>query len=482
MRAIFTVSLTMTAFALAAAQVREVWRYEFDPPADKLARLERVVRLQDGGWLLLGSVQTDQNGNDALAIRLTPNGTAAWVYQTDGAGFDDAFVDGVESVNENDLLLLGRFTDSDGYLQAQVHRVSRQTGQLQQVQTRVNALGGHLRPLRFGYDDLLWLYAELVSFSGESQLIVYDTEEFLGYGVFPFRPWGVSYTPNARDAKPFVGGTVATPTSLVDARILLYNDFVFRYSGPARGFDIPVALAPIIQDGWTRGVYSAIVSEGSFTGDDVVLMRHDPPWNDWGYRYDYQLQDDHPESLVVDSQGRAHLLVRTVLWRDEPFETQILRLVRFSERGMVQEDVMLDIPPRRPLWGLLRLNAAGQRFVATPTLLGRIGDDGQLVWRLDPKASYTELFAEPDGSLVAAGDRPVLNQSQYEVSRRIVVVKYAPSVDINGDGCVDDADLLAVLFAFGQSGSNLTPDVNGDGVVDDADLLAVLFAFGEGCS
>jgi hypothetical protein len=53
--------------------------------------------------------------------------------------------------------------------------------------------------------------------------------------------------------------------------------------------------------------------------------------------------------------------------------------------------------------------------------------------------------------------------------------------DVNGDGCVDDADLLAVLFAFGQSGSGLPEDVNGDGVVDDADLLIVLFNFGQGC-
>lgn len=55
--------------------------------------------------------------------------------------------------------------------------------------------------------------------------------------------------------------------------------------------------------------------------------------------------------------------------------------------------------------------------------------------------------------------------------------------DTSGDGCVDDADLLAVLFEFGGPGSGITrhEDVNKDGIVDDADLLAVLFAFGEGC-
>lgn len=59
-----------------------------------------------------------------------------------------------------------------------------------------------------------------------------------------------------------------------------------------------------------------------------------------------------------------------------------------------------------------------------------------------------------------------------------------------GDCCVDDGDLLDVLFAFGQSYDyNNDPtqfkpgsgDVNCDGIVDDADLLIVLFNFGNGC-
>jgi hypothetical protein len=50
--------------------------------------------------------------------------------------------------------------------------------------------------------------------------------------------------------------------------------------------------------------------------------------------------------------------------------------------------------------------------------------------------------------------------------------------DVNDDGCVDDADLLQVLFAFGCSSGCGAEDVNGDGTVDDADLLTVLFNFG----
>jgi hypothetical protein len=52
--------------------------------------------------------------------------------------------------------------------------------------------------------------------------------------------------------------------------------------------------------------------------------------------------------------------------------------------------------------------------------------------------------------------------------------------DVDRNGCVDDADLLAVLFAFGGQGYR-NEDLNWDGIIDDADLLVVLFHFGSGC-
>jgi len=45
---------------------------------------------------------------------------------------------------------------------------------------------------------------------------------------------------------------------------------------------------------------------------------------------------------------------------------------------------------------------------------------------------------------------------------------------------VDGADLLQVLFAFGERGYR-NEDLNWDGTVDGADLLQVLFNFGSGC-
>jgi probable HAF family extracellular repeat protein len=52
--------------------------------------------------------------------------------------------------------------------------------------------------------------------------------------------------------------------------------------------------------------------------------------------------------------------------------------------------------------------------------------------------------------------------------------------DVDRNGCVDDADLLRVLFAFGEQGYR-NEDLNWDGVIDDADLLTVLFHFSSGC-
>jgi len=48
--------------------------------------------------------------------------------------------------------------------------------------------------------------------------------------------------------------------------------------------------------------------------------------------------------------------------------------------------------------------------------------------------------------------------------------------DLNGDGIVDDEDLLAILMAYDTWNPDL--DLTGDAYVDDADLLIVLFNFG----
>jgi len=81
---------------------------------------------------------------------------------------------------------------------------------------------------------------------------------------------------------------------------------------------------------------------------------------------------------------------------------------------------------------------------------------------------YAELSSDGAALLVQTSDSSVF-----------VVSAGLTTGDVNGDNCVDDADLLETLFSFGHG--NARADLNGDSIVDDADLLLVLFNFGNGC-
>jgi hypothetical protein len=493
MRATIVSGLLASLLTLASAQVREVWRYVYTPPQDDLAaHLERAVRLSDGGLMLLGWVETPLNGRDALAIRLLPNGAEAWVYQVDGAGFDDAFVDAVESADE--LRLLGQFTDADGYLAAQVHRLTP-AGQPIGVFTLSRTPNTHLRPLRFSdYDrSNANVVAEVVQ-GGVSQTLFYNAYlDYYPFSPFSFRPWGVLPGDVAVDYPSAILGTVATANNSVDAIFSTLNYVLHRYSGAPRGVDIP-AVGAVQRFAERVNYYVGIQSEGGIFGEDAVLIRYSILGTvAWGYRYTNQWHDDYAEDLAVDAQGNASLLVKSVLWQGEPYERRTLRLVRFSENGRLLSDAELVEDGRPYLSGLVRVSETGQRYVAVSgavlpdapqgvSLLARVDASGQFLWRFVSEVDYDALFAEPDGSLLAVGSQVFEGQGfPTPYYRRVVAVRYAPNGDLDGNGCVDDADLLGVLFAFGQQGADLAADLNGDGIVDDADLLQLLFAFGQGC-
>jgi hypothetical protein len=97
-----------------------------------------------------------------------------------------------------------------------------------------------------------------------------------------------------------------------------------------------------------------------------------------------------------------------------------------------------------------------------------------------PDGEYRLVQMTPPGWLPI---RPAGGETQIEVRQSAVRIDFANVLlgDVNGDQCVDDSDLLAILFAFGSEGENLPEDVNMDGIVDDSDLLYALFNFGVGC-
>jgi len=100
--------------------------------------------------------------------------------------------------------------------------------------------------------------------------------------------------------------------------------------------------------------------------------------------------------------------------------------------------------------------------------------DGALLQTYDQETGTGVLSIQfsPNGRLFGYG--------RYDATVVVARNPFWQNGDVNGDGCVDDADLFTVLSGFGQSDSGLA-DLNGDGVVDDADLLEVLFHFGSGC-
>jgi probable HAF family extracellular repeat protein len=86
----------------------------------------------------------------------------------------------------------------------------------------------------------------------------------------------------------------------------------------------------------------------------------------------------------------------------------------------------------------------------------------------------------PDGRYIV-GQGYNAATGRYEAF--LLDTQFSPNGDVNRDGCVDDIDMLGVLFEFGElvNDFNRCVDVNRDGIIDDADLLIVLFNFGNGC-
>jgi len=97
---------------------------------------------------------------------------------------------------------------------------------------------------------------------------------------------------------------------------------------------------------------------------------------------------------------------------------------------------------------------------------------------LTPDSSLTAAFAiSPDARyIVGVG----FNAATARLEAFLLDTGFPQRGDVDRNGCVDDADLLRVLFAFGERGYR-NEDTNWDGAIDDADLLIVLFNFGQGC-
>ncbi|MEN3002575.1 MAG: hypothetical protein ABDI19_12135 [Armatimonadota bacterium] len=132
------------------------------------------------------------------------------------------------------------------------------------------------------------------------------------------------------------------------------------------------------------------------------------------------------------------------------------------------EYTLQGIPSNHALGGLALDVSAGRLYLATAS---------------SSEAALWQLQVDDENATVSATLVVRLTDIGYPTGLTPTALGWVPARpgDVDGDGCVNDADLLAVLFAFGQTGSGLPEDLNGDGIVNDADLLEVLFNFGIGC-
>jgi probable HAF family extracellular repeat protein len=178
-------------------------------------------------------------------------------------------------------------------------------------------------------------------------------------------------------------------------------------------------------------------------------------------------------------QGRSCLSLDGFWWDAGPRHAG-----RLGERGLCFSGVSAD---GSVVVGEAQ-NAAGQWRAFRWTASGGI-EDLNLTYVYVLSCSVTPGSVLGGASAVSSDGRYIVGTGynaatgRYEAFLLDTQAPFSPNGDVNHDGCVDDIDMLGVLFEFGElvNDFNRCVDVNRDGIIDDADLLIVLFNFGNGC-
>ncbi|GBC91975.1 hypothetical protein HRbin15_00436 [bacterium HR15] len=191
------------------------------------------------------------------------------------------------------------------------------------------------------------------------------------------------------------------------------------------------------REGWgircaRPGAYLGVAWDGRVAMGSAIFFDHDPPLGAPARWF----PDEDRYEMLVPARGSA-----TVPTFDG-------RLTVVTLRGEDEWE-----PPLLYLWeegrGLtIDINAAYADLLRNNPAIGA---------SISPDGRYLDL-------VLASGAVAILD-------------RFGIQGDVDGDDCVDDADLLMVLFRFGRGYS--PEDVNVDGIVDEQDLLMVLSRFGE---
>jgi len=270
--------------------------------------------------------------------------------------------------------------------------------------------------------------------------------------------------------------------------ILMRNGFLWRASSnlqDVRQFSPPVSLSLVVG--------AAIVTNGEY----LYAIAQD--WSGRVYVLRYQM-DGVPlgavqlgsgdrlmpwVDLVLDRQGNVYTIANLIqgnasIGTVTAFSAALALRWTITVPASILKDILyVYLRDTLLIGGLASTETAYKRpllgLCTTSGVLQAVHED------LPTEAyhgEYLQLF-ETGNSVYALGSAFTRMRGREMLLARYLLETITG--DIDGNGCVDDADLLRLLLAFGQSGANLAEDLNGDGVVDDADLLEVLFHFGSGC-
>ncbi|MCP3904113.1 MAG: hypothetical protein GY715_10815 [Planctomycetes bacterium] len=179
--------------------------------------------------------------------------------------------------------------------------------------------------------------------------------------------------------------------------------------------------------------------------------------------------------VAIDDQGRFHLALAE------------LRMVGLS--GQSLETMSTDIGPdpagldrTRPGHfpvGTLRIGPTH----TTVSLADTHDNDG--VGQVPCEAIYVQSLIIDEGAMLSTnGCHVYYGDAQVDGSiddpANVIPIEFTPPCpwDLNGNGQVDFADILAVIGAWGPCPPDCPHDLNGNGNVDFADILAVIGSWG----
>ncbi|GBC92698.1 hypothetical protein HRbin15_01174 [bacterium HR15] len=333
----------------------------------------------------------------------------------------------------------------------------------------VDAHGAHF--LGFRIKAIGWLMALLMSLS-QAQYRGHFTERDFATRVFHWS--GVNGAPGFNTDPTQVLGFPppgSTPTAPDNSKV-----FSFGWGGFIEvGFVRPIQNLPSGVDPHNPDGYDLIVFGNAFyVGGDPCRV-----WGEPGY---VEVGIDRNGNGVPDSEDDWYLLLPP---HPDPRDAQGIPRFPLSSEWFGS----LTICPT-PIVGyadITPITNQGHPLVPDDPMVPGIqglsagGDAFKLEWAIDWQTGQPVPLAEAHFIRIShAGNASLapFGRSSTEVSAIALVRRYG---DTNADGCVDDADLLTVLLAFGQTGSDLPEDINRDEIVDDADLMGVLFGFGGGC-